>query len=120
MTSQNPPLPPDITKQQAPPDPTAQGMAFAGNIGAAQGQAAFDVSAFLQATLTEIAVKLGQVGKVIQVSKPDLMPYLEVMSKAGSALMDEVMPQQQPGPNGQDVLMQNPDPKGAPGSVSMG
>ena len=118
MTSQNPPLPPDITKQQA--DPSAQGMAFAGNIGAAQGQAQFDVSAFLQASLTEVAVKLGQVGKVLQTTKPELLPYLEVMSKAGSALMSEVTPQQQPGPAGQDVLPQNPDPKGAPGSVSMG
>lgn len=119
MTS-TPPLPPDITRQQQQFDPAAASMSMAQSMGAAREQAAFDVSGFVQATMTEVALKLGQMAKVLKELRPDLLPTLEVMGKAGQTLMTELAPQQQPGPEADAVLAQSPDPKGPSGSVSMG
>lgn len=116
MTSPvNPPLPPSVLQQQIGPD--LQGLARMS--GAGQQFSGVD---FLFQRLTEIASLLKDVADVLAVTKPSMMPILEVMINAGSSLMNEVQgmaPAAQPSPGQEQINAQMAQPPQGAGGPPM-
>lgn len=115
-----PPLPPSVTAQQQP-DPA---MAFAMNAGA-QGNAnamQFDSLAYAESELNKVAEILKGVAQVIVNEIPSVMPILQKMGQAGSALVSEIQSSRSQAmgsnPNLAPTQAQLPEAEGA-GAVSM-
>src|SRR5574343_1806317 len=84
-TSYNPPLPPQL-QQQAAPNPVMQYAQMTGGATGA-GTPQFQADAFLQERLSQVATILKEVADVLAVSKPSMMPILQVMLEAGASMM---------------------------------
>lgn len=119
MTPAGPPLPPDVMAQQLPAP--LRFMQAAG-VGAPAPEP--DPMLFAVDQLNQIAASLKNVADVLIVKKPALMPILQHMSQAGSALMNELQASagaQGPAP-GQGELPTRPQfaqPDGTAGAISM-
>lgn len=118
MTSPTPPLPPSVINQQMPPDVAALSQ-MNGPMTAPPAQ--FNEASFLMDRLTQIASLLKDVADVLVTTKPAMMPILEQMIQAGSALSDEVqkMVPAQPAPAAGQTQAQMPQPPGGAGAVGM-
>lgn len=100
-----PPPSMDIQAQQAPLPDMAQ---FAG-----QGQGGPNASIqFATSKMNEIAAGLGQVARVIQLVKPELMPLIEKIAMAGSMIVNELTANQNQMAQGQDQSMAQPQATG--------
>lgn len=120
-TSYNPPLPPQLRQQAAPQNPVMQYAQ--GNGGAAgAGPEQFSADAFLQERLSQVASLMKEIADVLAVSKPSLMPILQVMVEAGSSMMKGIQANAPEGaaPNGDQIQAQMQQPTDQAGAVSMG
>jgi hypothetical protein len=115
-----PPLPPNVTAQQAPPQNELAYLRSAGGVEQA-GQGG-DWGALVKQRLTQIIVLLKDVADVLSVHRPALLSVPKIMIQAGSKLMSDVSDgiDNQPAPGADQVQPQNPSPGSATGMVSMG
>ena len=130
-TGATPPIPPNIAAQQMP-----SALRFMQSAGGPQGAGAappspghdpnsgkqFDSMSFVEDRMNQIASLLKDVADVLVLDKPALMPIIQRMSQAGSAIMQEIQTGQanqgpSPGPNEQQAQLPNPGTTG--GAVSM-
>jgi hypothetical protein len=92
-----PPLPPDVTAQQAPPiGQFAQGQQ--GGPAATPDPSMGDGASmgFVGDQMNQIAQLLTKVVKVVEVARPELMPILQRMAQMGSMLMNEIQSSKSP------------------------
>lgn len=116
-----PPLPPDVVAQQMPA-PLRFMQAAGGAVPQANSGQQFDPNAYVADQLSQVAALLKNVAQVLVTEKPALMPILQHMVQAGSALMNELTAGQGkdgPAPGQGDVNPQMPQPSGSAGAVSM-
>ncbi len=120
-TSYNPPLPPQL-RQQVAPQPAVMQYAQQGGGAIGVGQPQFEADAFLKERLSQVATLLKEVSDVLAVSKPSLMPVLQVMLEAGSSMMKgiEAGAPEGAGPGGAQIQAQVPQPNDQAGAVTMG
>lgn len=116
-----PPLPPDVVQQQAPAP--LRFMQQAGSASNGQAQQ-FNQSAFLEDRLNQMAGLMKDVADVLVITKPALMPILQKMIQAGSAIMSEIKTSNdggdQPSPQDSQPPPQFAKPDSTAGAVSMG
>jgi hypothetical protein len=109
----SPPTSPDVSEQQSP---TAQ---FVNGQQGQPGQEGSSASALLVQNLNQVASMLKQVAQILQTTKPNLMPILQNMLRAGSMLMAQIQQDKQQG--GQPgVQRQQPEAPPEGGSPPIG
>lgn len=104
----NPPLPPDVIRQQTPP--ALQFMQSAG-----QNLQQFNALEMVKQDMQQVVSLLKNVADVLSVERPALIKHLQIMAQAGSAIMNEIQagsPQAAP-------QQQMPTPQDTAGMVSM-
>jgi hypothetical protein len=118
-TSYNPPLPPEVLRQQvAPISPVAQ---FAAQGGPEAAPQATDTSAFLEDRLMQTLAIFKEMAVAISTDKPGLLPLMKVMIEAGSTMLDAVrVPGDSPTPDADAVPAQMPQGATPSQAVTMG
>jgi hypothetical protein len=113
----SPPLPPDVTSQQTPPE-----LQFMAGAGAASQDTLqkFNSLELVKQEMTKVAAILTEVAKVLVVEKPALVKQLQIMVQAGSAIVDDVSRSAGAPPSGAGTPQaQMPSASDTAGSVSM-
>jgi hypothetical protein len=107
-----PPTSPDVSDQQGPIAQFVQGQGQPGGQGG-------NATALLSQKLNQVASELKEVAQILNTTKPNLMPILQNMLRAGSMLMSEIQADKKQGGQA-GVQRQQPEAPPEGGSPPIG